>query len=141
MKSFMANEIFADTSGFYAILVKADDRHRAAIRILKESQRRKRGFVTTDYVLDETATLLQARGFGHLLEHFFQIVEQSHACRVEWMDPERFKETKALFLKHADHAWSFTDCFSFLMMRKFRLQDALTKDEHFEHAGFKALLK
>ena len=72
----MAKEIFVDTSGFYAILVKDDDRHRPALRVLKESQRRKRGFITTDYVLDETATLLQARGFAHLLDQFFQIVEQ-----------------------------------------------------------------
>lgn len=137
----MANEIFADTGGFYAILVKADDRHRPALRILKESQRRKRGFVTTDYILDETATLLQARGFAHLVEQFFQIVEQSKACRIEWMDAERFQATKALFLKHADQGWSFTDSFSFLIMKQLRLRDALTKDMHFEQAGFNVLLK
>ena len=137
----MANDIFADTSGFYAILVKEDDRHRAALRVLRESQRRKRGFITTDYVLDETATLLQARGFAHLLDQFVQIVEKSHACRIEWMDPERFKETKALFIKHADQGWSFTDSFSFLLMKKLRLRDALTKDRHIEQAGFNVLLK
>jgi predicted nucleic acid-binding protein len=137
----MANEIFADTSGFYAILVKADDRHRAALRILKDAQRRKRGFITTDYVLDETATLLQARGFSHLLEEFFRIVEGSRACRIEWMDAGRFQATKALFLKHSDQGWSFTDCFSFLLMKESRLRDALTKDMHFEHAGFNVLLK
>jgi len=137
----MASEIFADSSGFYAILVKEDDRHRAALRVLRESRRRKRGFITTDYVLDETATLLKARGFTHLLEKFFEIVESSHACRIEWMDPERFRETKALFFKHSDQGWSFTDSFSFLVMKHLRLRDALTKDEHFEQAGFNVLLK
>lgn len=137
----MANEIFADTSGFYAILVKSDDRHRPALRILKDAQRRKRGFITTDYVLDETATLLQARGFSHLLEEFFRIVEESRACRIEWMDSERFRATKALFLKHSDQSWSFTDSFSFLLMKELRLRDALTKDMHFDHAGFNVLLK
>lgn len=137
----MANEIFADTSGFYAILVKGDDRHRAALRVLKESQRRKRGFVTTDYILDETATLLKARGFAHLLEKFFAIVEQSRACRVEWMDSERFRAAKSHFLKHADQQWSFTDNFSFQIMKQLRLRDALTKDEHYGEAGFHVLLK
>lgn len=137
----MANEIFADTSGFYAILAKGDDRHLAALRVLKESRRRKRGFVTTDYILDETATLLKSRGFAHLLEKFFEIVEQSQACRVEWMDSERFRDTKSHFFKHADQEWSFTDSFSFRMMQQLRLRDALTKDEHFGEAGFNVLLK
>ena len=57
MTSFMANEIFVDTSAFYAFLIKGDDRHRSAVRHLREARRRKRRFVTTDHVLDETATL------------------------------------------------------------------------------------
>ncbi|MHB2017754.1 MAG: hypothetical protein ACYCW6_12465 [Candidatus Xenobia bacterium] len=64
----MANEIFVDTSGFYALLVRGDEQHQAASRVLAEARRRKRGFVTTDYVLDESATLLMARGRGHLAE-------------------------------------------------------------------------
>jgi predicted nucleic acid-binding protein len=137
----MDSEIFADSSGFFALLVSGDDRHRAAKRILQEAVRRKRRFVTTDYILDETATLLKARGFTHLLNLFFQSVEQSNACRIEWTDSSGFQETQAYFLKHADQAWSFTDCLSFLVMKQLRLRDALTKDEHFQQAGFNVLLK
>src|SRR5260370_41115753 len=110
--SFMANEIFVDTSGFYALLIKADDRHAAASRLVREARRRKRRFVTSDYVLDETATLLKARGHVHLLGAFFDKVRASHVCRIEWTDPERFEDVQAFFLKHVDQAWSFTDCLS-----------------------------
>jgi len=137
----MANDIFVDTSGFYALLVKGDDRHQAADRVLREARRRKRGFVTSDYVLDETATLLKARGFVHLLGPFFETIEKSQACRIEWTDPDRFQEAQAFFLKHADQAWSFTDCLSFRIMNQLRLKDALTKDGHFHEAGFAVLLK
>jgi predicted nucleic acid-binding protein len=137
----MANEIFVDTSGFYALLVLADDRHAAASRHLREARRRKRRFVTSDYVLDETATLLKARGQFHLLVAFFNAVLTSKACRIEWMDAGRFQDVQAFFLKHADQAWSFTDCFSFRVMRELRLRDALTKDRHFHEAGFAVLLK
>ena len=136
----MANEIFFDTSGFFAMLVRDDDQHTAAKRIAREAQRRKRGFVTTDYVLDETTTLLKARGLGHLNAPLFERLDQSHAFRIEWTDAERFADVRAFFLKHDDQAWSFTDCLSFRVMTQLRLRDALTKDEHFQQAGFNVLL-
>jgi predicted nucleic acid-binding protein len=128
-----------DTSGFYALLVQADDRHGAATRQLLQARRRKRQFVTSDYILDETATLLKARGQAHLLSAFFTKVLTSKVCLVEWMDAERFLDVQVFFLKHADQAWSFTDCFSFRIMRELRLRDALTKDRHYDEAGFAAL--
>jgi uncharacterized protein len=137
----MANDIFVDTSGFYALLVKGDDRHTSASRILRESGRHKRGFVTTDYVLDETATLMKVRGFVHVLGRLFDTIENSQACRIEWTDAGRFRDVRTFFLKHADQAWSFTDCLSFRVMKELRLRDALTKDGHFHEAGFVALLK
>ena len=136
----MAREIFVDTSGFFALLVKRDDQHKAAVRILQNAGKKRRGFVTTDYVLDETATLLKARGHSHLLSEFFEIVTASRACRVEWTDSERFAAVSAFFVKHVDHTWSFTDCLSFQVMKEDRLHDALTKDAHFAEAGFTPLL-
>jgi predicted nucleic acid-binding protein len=47
----------------------------------------------------------------------------------------------ALFRKHADKEWSFTDCVSFATMRELRIRDAFTTDHHFKQAGFVALLK
>lgn len=137
----MANEIFVDTSGFYALLDKTDDQHRAADRILRSAQKNKRRFITTEHILDETATLLKARGNGHLLGDFFARLQSSQACRIEWTDPVRFQDGQAFFLKHADQEWSFTDCLSFCLMKELKLRDALTKDSHFHAAGFVALLK
>ncbi len=137
----MANEIFIDTSGFYALLVQKDDRHKEATRLLKSAATQRRGFVTTDYVLDETATLLKARGHTALLQKYFDTIFSSSVCRVEWTDAECFQAVQTFFLKHLDQAWSFTDCLSFRVMKERRLRESLTKDEHFEHAGYIALLK
>jgi predicted nucleic acid-binding protein len=137
----MAHEIFVDTGGFYSLLVRRDDRHEVAARVLHGAAREKRGFVTTEYVLDEVATLLKSRGHGYLLRGFFEMVFASNACQVEWMDAERFHAASEYFLKHTDQQWSFTDCVSFRVMKFRRLRDALTKDKHFEQAGFVALLK
>jgi len=129
-----------DTSGFFALLVKADPKHEQARALLASAAQARGRFVTTDYVLDETVTLLKARGHGHLAEKFFASIFDSRACRVEWMDPERFDDARRFFLKHQDQAWSFTDCFSFALMRKLRLRDSVTTDQHFRQAGFNPLL-
>jgi len=129
-----------DTSGFYALLVKGDSKHVRARQILARAGKTRARFVTTDYVLDETATLLRARGHTHLTDAFFAAAFTSLACRIEWMDPIRFEQTRRFFAKHSDKEWSFTDCFSFCLMRPQQIRDALTSDEHFRQAGFNPLL-
>ena len=133
-------DTFIDSSGFYAILAKDDPRHAKANEILAYAKHRALRFVTTDYILDETATLLMSRGRRHLAAGLFDRVLTAGACRVEWMDPARFEETRQFFLKHRDQAWSFTDCFSFCVMKALGLRNALTGDAHFRHAGFQPLL-
>lgn len=129
-----------DTSGFYALLVKADDAHERAVRFMEDSARDKRHWVTTDYVLDETVTLLTARGHAYLRADFFESVMTSRSCRIVWMDAELFDKAKRLCLARSEHGWSFTDCVSFVVMRDMRLRQALTKDLHFRAAGFEPLL-
>jgi predicted nucleic acid-binding protein len=114
--------------------------HTRSMNIVARAAESGGYFVTSDYVLDETATLLKARGHGRLTDHLFQSVFASHALRVEWMDPDRFDETRRFFLKHHDQDWSFTDCFSFCLMRLLRIHAMLTKDKHFRQAGFDPLL-
>jgi predicted nucleic acid-binding protein len=129
-----------DTSGFYALFARGDAMHTRASAILQGAARSGGRFVTTDYVLDETATLLKARGYRHLIENLFEAVFGSAVCRVEWMDPDAFAGTRRFFRKHGDHDWSFTDCFSFVVMRELKLRDALSSDVHFRQAGFNPLL-
>ena len=46
-----------------------------------------------------------------------------------------------LIANRPDKDWSLTDCISFVVMTRYEIQEALTGDQHFEQAGFKALLK
>jgi uncharacterized protein len=41
----------------------------------------------------------------------------------------------------ADKEWSLTDCASFVIMKRRRIDEALTDDHHFMQNGCKALLK
>lgn len=95
---------------------------------------------TTDYVLDETATLLNFRKLGHPCHPFFQLIDSSRALSVIRVDADRFQRARAYFLKRIDHGYSFTDCSSFICMKEHRIKDALTHDKRFGQAGFNVLL-
>jgi hypothetical protein len=45
-----------------------------------------------------------------------------------------------LFTSRADKDWSLTDCLSFIVMGRRNIRQALTADNHFEQAGFHAVL-
>ncbi|MFQ5686472.1 MAG: type II toxin-antitoxin system VapC family toxin [Candidatus Scalindua sp.] len=137
----MANNMFLDTSGLFAFLVKNDEKHKKASTIIRKSVKNGMHLITTDYIIDETATLLKARGFTQIIPNLFDGIMSSKACRIEWIDQDLFNMTKAMFLRYNDKKWAFTDCFSFIIMKKLGIMDALTKDSHFLEAGFTPLLK
>lgn len=133
-------EVFADTSGLYALIDRKDASHeeaRDAIGVLLRAGRR---LVVTDYVIDETVTLAKARAGALAANRVLDLIERSRGIRIEWIGADRFEATKAFFRRHADHGYSFTDCSSFVVMRELCLTQALTSDRHFPEAGVEALL-
>lgn len=133
-------EVFADTSGLYALIDKNDAAHAAARDAVNRLLRGGSRLVVTDYVIDETVTLAKARGGALIAGRVLDLVEQSRGIRIEWIGPERFESTRAFFRRHADHAYSFTDCSSFIVMRELRVTRVLTTDRHFREAGMEPLL-
>ena len=136
-----AAEVFVDSAGFLALWDASDEYHAAAVRLQEELVRKHRRFVTSEYVVDETVTLLLVRHSHRAAADFLDTVERSETLRLEWIGPERFHAASALFRRHADKEWSFTDCVSFMLMRELRIRDAFTTDHHFKQAGFAPLLK
>jgi len=45
-----------------------------------------------------------------------------------------------LFALRSDKDWRLRDCLSFLIMGRRNIREALTADNHFEQAGFRAIL-
>ena len=132
--------LFIDSGGFYALVSADSAAHKDAAAIMEKAREVHRRAVTTDYVLDETATLLRARGLTQQLKEFFRLTEESQALSIEWMSSQRFAATQQFMLKHLDQEFSFTDCLSFIVMKELRLTDALATDRHFRIAGFNPLL-
>lgn len=134
-------EIFIDTGGFFSLLVKNDVFHRRATKILNQAQNERWTFRTTDYVLDETVTLLKARRVPNQIEKLFDVVDRSNFLIVDWIGPEYFSKARDYFMKRLDQGYSFTDCTSFIVMQDRKIKKALTTDSHFLEAGFEKLIE
>lgn len=131
--------LFVDSAGWIAAADAADPMN-AAVRTLRDDWLREGGeFVTTDYIIDETLTILRRRMSLAAAEKWWAQVEQSTRVRIEWMDASRTERARAIFFKYKDKSFSFTDCTSFAVMRELRLRKALTLDTHFRQAGFEVL--
>src|SRR2546421_4339842 len=113
-----AESLFIDSGGFYALVSPQSEYHDRAVEIMQEAGRHRWPAITTDYIIDETATLLRARGLTRLLAEFFRLTEESQALTTEWVTPDRFSAARKFMLKHLDQEFSFTDCVSFVVMKE-----------------------
>lgn len=132
--------VFADSSFFFALAAERDFAHRSATRVFTRLLKAQRRVICSDYVIDEALTLCKSRANSLTALQLLERIESSPAIFTEWITAERFDGAKAMFRKHADHGYSFTDCTSFILMRELGISDALTTDRHFEEAGFHPLL-
>jgi predicted nucleic acid-binding protein len=137
----VARKIFVDSSGLYALADRRDSSHVQAKERVGKLVESGTGLVLTDYIVDEACTLAKIRAGSDAALRLLEIVERSRAIEMLWIGIEQFEAAKAVFRRHADHGYSFTDCTSFVVMDKLRIRDALTSDHHFVQAGFRILLK
>lgn len=136
-----ARDVFVDTAGFLALWDAGDAHHAAAVRLQAGLAQQRRRFLTTDYVVDETATLLLVRHSHAAAADFLDTIAGSRAIGLEWVEPGRFHAAASLFRRHADQEWSLTDCVSFIVMQELGIRDSFTTDHHFRQAGYNPLLK
>ena len=132
-------KLFIDTWGWVLLHNRREPRHRA-IKMFYENFRATRGQTfTTDYVLDETFTLLFRRLPFPLaresLEKIEEAIEEGY-LQLERITPERFERAKELRLRFQDKPRiSFTDLTSMVVMEELGITDILTGDAHFAHVG------
>ena len=131
--------LFVDTAGWMACADAADPGHVRCCAARDGALETGQTLVTTDFVVDETLTLLRLRlGLG-AAETWWQQVDGSSRLRWERIDSDRFEKARHLFFQYRDKDFSFTDCTSFVTMREIRLTHAITTDRHFRQMGFQVL--
>jgi predicted nucleic acid-binding protein len=131
--------LFVDTWGWVALHNKRETKHDEVKEFYRQYRLSGANIYTTDYVLDETLTLLFRRLPLDLaktsMKSINDAIEQGY-LHLEWMSAPRFEETKVLRLRFDDKPRiSFTDLTSMVVMKELGVKDIVTGDEHFEHVG------
>jgi predicted nucleic acid-binding protein len=130
------DRLFIDTAGWMAMADAKDPLFKKSVQFRDRSLDDGTVLVTTNFVLDETLTLIRMRLGIEAAEKWWGIVSESPRCLVEWISSERFEKALHLFFRWRDQKFSFTDCTSFVLMRELNIKHALTSDKHFVIAGF-----
>ena len=131
--------LFVDTAGWLACANASDIAHARACMARDIALEQGTLLVTTDYVIDETLTLIRKRMNLKAAEKWWLQIEASSRLRWEWIDIERAEKARALFFRHRDKDYSFTDCTSFVVMRELKINQAITTDNRFKQIGFQIL--
>ena len=128
--------LFVDTSAWLALNDRNDQYHSKAAAKSAEIKRHRIELITSEYVLDESITLIRYRVSHQAAVIFGNSLLNSNIVRVEDVSAEdRFKAWE-MFKKFEDKELSFTDCTSFVLIKNLRLQKAFTFDEHFRQMRF-----
>src|SRR5215211_6607057 len=121
--------IFVDTGAWYASLVPTDPDHASAMTWLAENDS---PLLTTDYVVDETLTLLRVRGERKrallLGERFFS----DGLAEIHKITAADLLLAWEAFQQFDDKGWSFTDCTSKVVMEQLGVTMAFAFDHHFK---------
>jgi hypothetical protein len=133
-----ADRIFLDTAYVLALLNRLDQYHRRATSLAVAVRSAREVWVTEAVLLEIGNALARSNRTGAI--RFIESCYRTANVRVVASTAELFRRGLELYRERADKAWGLTDCISFVVMQDYGLTHALTADEHFRQAGFRALL-
>ncbi len=128
--------IFLDTGAFLGRYLQRDQYHKTALGAWKRLGASSESIFTSNFILAETFTLLGRRtGYDFAAGRARKIYGSE---RLIILRPSYEEEWQALILfeKYSDQKVSFTDCISFVLMKKEKIKRVFTFDNHFQIAGF-----
>lgn len=133
------NSIFIDTWAWYALADTHDSDHIVAQLANEELLDAGYTFVTTNFVIDETLTLLRYN-LGHAasvrFKHLLQDLITAHLVEYIRVDEPLESDAWQIFERYDDQDFSYTDCTSFAVMHAYNLTEVFTGDHHFRVMGF-----
>lgn len=138
-RSGEGREVFVDSSAWVALFYAGDQAYEPAVSIWGRIRKGGAPLVTTDYVLDESVTLLLTRA-GHAASiRAGRAIMESAVARLIFLDESAIRAAWDTYQRYSDKSYSFTDVTSFLVMESLGIRRAFTFDRHFAQAGFQVL--
>jgi predicted nucleic acid-binding protein len=124
--------ILTDSGAWFASVVPWDANHTAAAAWLAQNQE---ALLTTDYIVDETLTLLRVRNEMARAVALGEQLFGGHLATLYFLTDAEIRAAWDVFRNYADKEWSFTDCTSKAVIDRLGLAKAFTFDHHFRQFG------
>ena len=121
--------------------VASDEDHDRAEGLAEQLEARQTRLITTRAILLEIGNALSKKRYRKAAVELLDTLEQDPQIEIVPLSEELSEQALELFRNRPDKQWSLVDCVSFIVMQERGLTEALTTDEHFEQAGFRALLR
>lgn len=132
----MSRRVFVDASAWLARLDAREAAHDEMTLLLDAVD----GTIcTTNHVLDEVLTFASRR-YGHASAVALgTALRNPRAVELVHVTPDDELRAFELFRARPDQRYSFTDCTSFVVMRRLGIDTAVTLDQDFRNEGFTVL--
>lgn len=133
-------EVFLDTSYAIALASPKDQYHGRAEALAEQLEQNRTRLVTTRAVLLEIGGALARQRYRSAAVELLDSLEKDPSVEIIPLSESLYAKAFQLYRDRPDKEWSLTDCVSFVVMQDRGLTEALTTDDHFRQAGFRALL-
>ncbi len=135
------SDIFLDTSFAIASVSPKDQFHAKANLWQAKIESSEIPIITTQAILLEIGNALSKSVFREVGIGLLDNLESDSKTTIISLTEELYDKAFDLFRDRSDKEWGLVDCISFVVMRERGINNALTADEHFIQAGFRALLR
>jgi predicted nucleic acid-binding protein len=134
------NRFFLDTAYAIALSAVTDQYHQKAELLSRQIETETIPLITTRAVILEIGNALAKLCYRAAAIKLLDSLEEDTNVEIIPLSEELYSQAMELYRQRPDKEWGITDCISFVVMQDYGVIDALTTDEHFNQAGFKALL-
>jgi predicted nucleic acid-binding protein len=129
--------VFADTSALYALLVRTEEGHAEVAAAFSRLLRGRRSLVTSNYVVLETAALLQRRIGLPAVRDFDERI--APLLTLRWITEPLHRRAMDRLIRADRRGVSLVDCTSFEVMEAEAITEAFALDRGFAAAGFRVV--
>lgn len=137
----MRAEVFLDTAYAIALSSPTDLFHQRAVQLADELKSAGTRLVTTRAILLEIGNALSRQRYRRAAVMLLDSLETDPRVEIIPLSEQLYTRASQLYRERPDKEWALTDCVSFVVMEDRGINEALTTDEHFQQAGFQALMR
>jgi uncharacterized protein len=128
--------VFVDTGGFFALFVAEDSHHIRARELFERATQDRWRLVTTNAVVTETYALLLVRTRERRAKAIaFLDGLAASGVKVERVRASDEERAHSIVRTHDDKGYSLCDAYSFVVMQRLRIVEAIAFDRHFREFG------